>query len=106
MSFVWVPPGRFLMGSSKDTGALGFDPEASDDEAPAHEVELPHGFWIAEHPVTNTQFGVFLAGAKHVEPAFWPSFRFNAAEQPVVGVSFEDAVAFCAWLTAIVDLGD
>jgi formylglycine-generating enzyme required for sulfatase activity len=104
MSFVWVPPGRFLMGSSKEPGAPGFDPEAYDDETPAHEVELPHGVWMGEHPVTNAQYAVFLAGAKHAEPEFWQNRRFNAAEQPVVGVSFGDALAFCAWLTKRVRL--
>jgi formylglycine-generating enzyme required for sulfatase activity len=104
MSFVWVPPGRFLMGSSKDQGAAGFDPEAYDDETPAREVELPHGVWMGEHPVTNAQYGAFLADREHEQPRFWQSREFNAAEQPVVGVSFEDALAFCAWLTERVPL--
>jgi formylglycine-generating enzyme required for sulfatase activity len=99
MRFVWVPPGSFLMGSSKAPGAPGFDPEAYDDETPAHEVELAHGVWMAEHPATNAQYGAFLAATAHRQPEYWQSRQFNAPEQPVVGVSFEDALAFCAWLT-------
>jgi formylglycine-generating enzyme required for sulfatase activity len=106
MRFVWVLPGRFMMGASKDLGRPGFDPGAWDDETPAHEVELPHGIWMAEHPVTNAQYGVFLASTKHTEPAFWRSRQFNAVEQPVVGVSFEDALAFCRWLTERAGLAD
>jgi formylglycine-generating enzyme required for sulfatase activity len=100
MTFVWVPPGRFLMGSSKEEGARGFDPEAYTDELPAHEVESRTGVWIGEHPVTNAEYGVFLAATKHPPPASWQVRRYNAPAQPVVTVSFEDALAFCAWLTA------
>jgi eukaryotic-like serine/threonine-protein kinase len=100
MSLVWAPPARFLMGSSKQRGAPGFDEEAYDDELPAHEVELPHGVWIGEHPVTNAEYARFFAETKRAEPACWQDARFNAPAQPVVGVSFEDSLAFCAWLTA------
>src|SRR5262249_47582058 len=86
MSFVWVPPERFWMGSSKEPGARGFDPEAYDDETPGHEVELSQGLWVAEHPVTNAQYGAFAAGSKGAEPARWQNRRFNGPEQPVVGV--------------------
>jgi formylglycine-generating enzyme required for sulfatase activity len=99
MSFLWVPPGTFLMGSSKEHGTAGFDPKAYDNETPAHEVELTQGIWMCEHPVTNAAYGVFLAETKHDEPPYWQNRRFNAPEQPVITVSFEDALAFCEWLT-------
>jgi formylglycine-generating enzyme required for sulfatase activity len=46
---VWVPGGTFLMGSND------FYPE----ERPAHHVTVD-GFWIDEHPVTNTEFRRFV----------------------------------------------
>ncbi len=99
MSFVWVPPGQFLMGSSREPNTPGFHADAHHHETPAHEIRLPHGVWTAEHPVTNAQYGAFLAETGRASPAFWQTPRFNGAEQPVVGVSFEGALAFCAWLT-------
>jgi formylglycine-generating enzyme required for sulfatase activity/tRNA A-37 threonylcarbamoyl transferase component Bud32 len=106
MNFIWIPPGRFLMGASKVKGVSGFDPDADDDETPAHLVDLSHGVWMAEHPITNAQYREFFTGAKHSEPAFWKDRRFNRVGQPVVGVSFGDALAFCAWLTERAGLHD
>jgi formylglycine-generating enzyme required for sulfatase activity len=98
--FVWVPRGSFLMGSSKQKGTPGFDPDAYDDETPPRHVHITSGFWMAQHPVTNEQYARFLgANPKRDKPALWDNPRFNAAQQPVVGVSFDDARAFCAWAT-------
>jgi formylglycine-generating enzyme required for sulfatase activity len=47
--------------------------------------------------VTNAQYQRFLAATAHPEPAFWRDGRFNQPQQPVVGVSWHDAVAYCEW---------
>ncbi len=99
VGLVFVPPGRFLMGSSQMEGERGFDPEAAFDEMPAHEVDVTQGFWMAEHPVTNATYAEFLSAKGRKAPPCWQDPRFKAKEQPVVGVSFEDALAFTAWLT-------
>lgn len=80
--FVWIPPGASLMG-----------------ESPGVRVTLAEGFWIGQHPVTNEVYGRFLAAAGHREPEYWHDPRFNKPDQPVVGVDFRDALAFCAWAT-------
>jgi formylglycine-generating enzyme required for sulfatase activity len=49
-SYVWIPPGRFIMGCS--TG----DPACETDEGPAHNVEIPRGFWLARTEVREKQF--------------------------------------------------
>src|SRR4051812_15395885 len=51
---VWVPGGTFRMGSDSHY------PE----EAPAHRVRVD-GFWIDRNPVTNEQFGRFVAETGH-----------------------------------------
>lgn len=48
---VWVPPGRFRMGSD--------DPDYP-EEAPEHEVEITQGFWIMRCLVTNAQYATYL----------------------------------------------
>jgi formylglycine-generating enzyme required for sulfatase activity len=55
---VWVPGGRFTMGSGHHY------PE----EAPAHEVVVD-GFWIDRHPVTNAQFATFVEATGHITVA-------------------------------------
>jgi len=56
-------------------------------------------FWLAETPVTNRQYGLYLEAARAREPMYWRDRRFSAPEQPVVGVSWEEAGAFCRWLS-------
>ena len=105
MSFLWVPPGKFWMGSSKKQGEPNFDGEASDRETPPREVTLTDGFWIAEFPVTNAQYSVFLEKAGTKAPAYWRDRRFNAPDQPLVGVDWEESRSFAKWLTEQANLG-
>jgi len=50
LGYVWIPPGKFIMGCS-----LG-DSECYDDEKPAHEVSISRGFWIGQTPVTQAAY--------------------------------------------------
>lgn len=78
-------------------------------------------FAIGRYPVTNKQYKRFMdAGGyakenekrwwsedgrkyKHqynwTEPRYWDDSRFNRPTQPVIGVSWYEANAYCAWLT-------
>ncbi|HEX3476460.1 MAG TPA: SUMF1/EgtB/PvdO family nonheme iron enzyme [Kofleriaceae bacterium] len=98
MTFVWVPGGSFLMGASKTLGEPGYDPDAYDDEMPAHLVQLT-GFWMGVYPVTNEQYARFMAETGQPAPPSFSDRRFNDPAQPVVTVSWENAVAFTRWLT-------
>jgi formylglycine-generating enzyme required for sulfatase activity len=98
MTFVWVPSGSFLMGSSTTRGELGYDRDATDDEMPVHEVRLT-GFWMGVYPVTNEQYARYMAETGRPAPESFADRRFNDPAQPVVAVSWQDATAFTRWLT-------
>ncbi len=98
MTFVWVPGGRFVMGSSKKRGEPGYDPEAHGDEMPAHPVQLS-GFWMGVYPVTNEQYARFITETERPAPPSFSDRRLNDPAQPAVTVSWEDAAAFTRWLT-------
>ena len=89
---VFVPGGSFRMGSDSDRP----------DERPAHAVTLPP-FRIARTPVSNAAYAPFLA-AGGVRPRFWDDPLFNAPAQPVVGLAWAEAVAYCDWLAQAIGL--
>jgi iron(II)-dependent oxidoreductase len=104
---VYIPPGTFLMGGGDD------DPGAQDNEKPQHEVWLA-GYYIDRYPVTNARYRAFIeAGGYETRaywtevgwewkgdrraPYFWDDETKNGPEQPVVGVSWYEAVAYARW---------
>lgn len=100
MRFRWIEPGRFKMGSTDE------DQGAYSDEKPAHLVTITRGYWLGEHPVTNGQYREFVEATGHEAPEYWNDRRFSDPAQPVVGVSWEDAQAFCAWINVQVPAGN
>ncbi len=70
------------------------------DERPAHEVCVGP-FALGMFPVTNREYEAYLAATGAPEPRFWRDARFAHPMQPVVGVSWFEAVDYCAWLCAI-----
>ncbi|WP_428268201.1 SUMF1/EgtB/PvdO family nonheme iron enzyme [Haliangium sp.] len=95
MRFLWVPGGTFWMGSGDE------DPDARDREKPKHQVRVSP-FWLAETPVTNRQYEQFVQVRPETrEPGLWRQRQFNQSEQPVVGVTWVEAAAFCEWLAEV-----
>ncbi len=89
MELVEIAPGEFWMGW--EAGHPG--------ERPRHRVWVDR-FAIGRHTVTNREYAPFLATTGTVAPPWWSDPRFDDPLQPVVGVSWLDAVAFCDWLSA------
>lgn len=101
---VWVPPGRFTMGSTQGEidrvwSDAGWDAETkwlTRDEQPAHEVEFAHGFWLYRHQVTSSQYARFLQATGHEAPDGWDAYRQHGA-LPVVNVTWHDAQQYARY---------
>jgi formylglycine-generating enzyme required for sulfatase activity len=87
VQFVEVAAGAFWMGW--DEGVPG--------ERPRHEVWVDR-FAIARTPVTNAEWAAYAQATGAGPVPFAHDARFGDPTQPVVGVSWSDAVAFCRWL--------
>ncbi|MDW8232332.1 MAG: SUMF1/EgtB/PvdO family nonheme iron enzyme [Roseiflexaceae bacterium] len=71
------------------------------EEGPAQRIDLP-AYHIGVYPVTNAEYARFLAARPgHPKPRYWYDPRFNNPSQPVVGVTWHDAVAYTTWLTRV-----
>jgi serine/threonine-protein kinase len=63
--------------------------------------EFVEPFLVAETEVTNEQYRNFVKAAEHKPPQHWKGGEFppGSALEPVTGVSWNDAVAYCKWLS-------
>ena len=69
-----------------------------ENERPCHRVWVD-GFGLGRFPVTNREYKTFVEENKALAPPFVSDPIFANAEQPVVGVSWDDAIAYCRWLS-------
>jgi iron(II)-dependent oxidoreductase len=56
-------------------------------------------FDIAETSVTRLEYSLFINETHHPEPAGWHDPAFADPAQPVIGINWFDAIAYCAWLS-------
>ena len=97
IELVRIPAGTFVMGSA----------DGHPDERPLTPVKIRRPFWIGKFEITNEQYarfdpkhdsrfehkGSWVFSEHHLG---WP---MNHPKQPVVRVSWKEAIEFCRWLT-------
>ncbi|MFN8463898.1 MAG: SUMF1/EgtB/PvdO family nonheme iron enzyme [Caldilineaceae bacterium] len=93
LQWIMIPAGEFIMGSDGRT-----DARATSDEMPRHRLVLP-SFYISRYPVTNAQYGRFVAATGYACPSHWAGGHVPSGREdhPVVNVGWYDAQAFCDW---------
>ncbi|WP_367154780.1 formylglycine-generating enzyme family protein [Methylomonas sp. HYX-M1] len=74
----FIPPGSFVMGQD-------------------HSVTLAKPFLLACYPVTFAEYDAFAVQTGRRKPDDW---GWGRGARPVIGVTWQDAQAYCEWLSA------
>jgi formylglycine-generating enzyme required for sulfatase activity/class 3 adenylate cyclase len=100
-AMVAIPGGEFLMGEGREQ----------------HELFLTD-YQLGKYPLTNAEYARFIeaggyqdkslwteAGWQEInqkknQPSYWQDARFNKPNQPTIGLSWYECVAYCRWLSA------
>jgi len=102
LDLVRIPMGEFMMGMPAEERQTALDnllkyslkredaEEYLDWSTPQHETTL-RGFWMGKYTVTNSQWQSVM----ETKPSEKYDVKFQGENQPVVGVSWDDAKEFC-----------
>lgn len=72
MRFCYIPQGIFRMGADEAPQDDDLDiQDMLDSVKPAHESEIPYPYWLAQFPVTNAQFDMFVDAGGYAEKGLW-----------------------------------
>ncbi len=129
IELVWIPPGEFVLGSTQEEKdwalARAYGPDVLKSEGKKQrKVKIASGFWMARTELTVAQWRKFIDATGYVtdaekqgnaltinpnngtlggtKGANWknPGYGCSLADNhPVSCVSWNDAIAFCQWLT-------
>ena len=95
INLVKIPAGTFLMGANKQT----------EGHQPARKVKVDKTFWMAETEITNEQYNTLVPAhdSRYVDQ-LWKDhvnagYPANLPHQPVIRVSYQDALNFCNLLS-------
>ena len=97
LELVRVPSGPFVMGTEHGYA----------NERPAHPVVIGNAFWMGRFEITNRQYACFdpehdsglETGEVYQFGDYERGHHLRRPEQPVVRVSWNQAMAFCDWLS-------
>jgi formylglycine-generating enzyme required for sulfatase activity len=109
-NWIEIEGGTLLMGAqSKSRKQPNYDPEASRNEAPVHEVDVKK-FRMAKYPVTVSEYRKFMDSQGYLDQRWWSAGGFAREAEPdgwvkqsahpnwpVTGVNWYEAAAYCAW---------
>jgi formylglycine-generating enzyme required for sulfatase activity len=90
-----IPAGTFAMG----------DVHGEQDEFPMAAVTIPAPFWMGTTEISLGQFRQFRKEQRngwydmHYKDQVMPGYLVDDPDFPVIRVSWDDAMAFCAWLS-------
>ena len=129
IEMVWIPPGEFLMGSTAQEQAWAIsnnlppDIAKTEGESP-RRARITQGFWLGRTEITVGQWRRFVDATRYLSEAekngaattlnrtgnkwetikgvSWRDPRFDTKPKdnyPVCCISWNDAVAYCEWLT-------
>ena len=95
LDMVLISAGEFLMGS-----VPALDQASRSDEYPQHPLFLPD-YYMAKTPVTQVQYAAFVQATGYRQPTRREDGQppLDKQDHPVVYVSWDDAVAYCHWLS-------
>ncbi len=91
-----IPAGSFVMGSASGPA----------DEKPLTAVKIDKPFWMATMEITNAQYACFdpQHDSRYIDQQWkdhtTPGYPANKPDQPVIRVSWQQAMSFCQWLSA------
>jgi formylglycine-generating enzyme required for sulfatase activity len=90
--FCRVEAGAYMVGSAEN------EPDAHFDEQPRHTISFDAALLIACYPITNSQWQEWekVSGERALSAN---SVDLSHPNQPVIGLLYHQAVAFCAWLS-------
>ena len=78
---VWIPPGRFILGSPADEDKRDLD------EGPLTQVVITRGFWMSVYEVTQENYQAVMNEN--------PSHFIGETRRPVEKVNWHDALRYC-----------
>jgi formylglycine-generating enzyme required for sulfatase activity len=98
----------FMMGANNGDKA----------EKPEHEQTMPANYYLSRYPITNAQYQAFIDAGGYAKDTYWQSDQakawktenniqyprywdeelWNCPNQPVVGISWFEAMAYAKWL--------
>jgi len=94
LKFVYIPAGQFVMGNT-----------GQPDTYPVSKVEIKKPFWMGEIEITNEQYNALVPehDSRYVDQ-FWKDhvnegYPANLPHQPVIRVSYEEAMDYCRKLS-------
>src|SRR5437867_2403442 len=92
-NMIAIPRGAFVMGANSGD-------KVDDAEKPAHQVAV-EAFYIGKYEVSCKEYQQFVIKTKHPAPLGWTGTSFPPGEDniPVRNVSWDDAAAYCRWLS-------